>query len=183
MTVRIDVTANRKTRKWGQRALLARVLWAAVWPLFRCSPRPLWGWRRALLRLFGAQIGQGVHVYPTARVTMPWHLRIGDQAAVGDYARLYALGSITIGARATISQYAHLCAGTHDLCREDRALLKAPIVIGDEAWICADAFVGPNVTIGAAAVLGARAVAMRNLPAACTGVGNPMQVKSKPCQN
>ena len=179
MTVRIDVTMNRYTRSWRNREMLSRVLWSAAWPFFRLSPRPFWGWRRGMLRLFGAQIGADVHVYPTARITMPWHLEIGDQAAVGDRATLYALGPISIGARATVSQNAHLCAGTHDLRRADRPLVKAPIWIGADAWVCADAFVGPNVTIGANAVLGARAVAMKSLAAGRIGEGNPMQVRSR----
>lgn len=175
MTTRINVTATRRTRNYGSRETIARVLWALATPLFRFSPRPLWGWRRVLLRVFGAQIGQQVHVYPTVRISMPWNLWIEDGAALGDHAILYALGSITVGARATVSQYAHLCAGSHDLRRADRALIKAPIVIGDDAWICADAFVGPGVKIGAGAVLGARAVAMRDLATGGTGVGNPMR--------
>ncbi|MGJ8621362.1 MAG: acetyltransferase [Yoonia sp.] len=177
MSVDIDVTANRRRREWGFGVQVSRVLWAACQPLFRFSPRPCWGWRRVLLRLFGAQVGSEAHIYPTVRITMPWHLCIGAQAAVGDHARLYALGRIEIGARATVSQYAHLCAGTHDLTRADRALCKAPILVRDDAWVCADAFVGPGVIIGRGAVLGARAVAMRDLPDGSTGVGNPMQVK------
>ena len=160
--------------------MLARILWAAVWPVFRLSPRPFWGWRNMMLRLFGAQIGAQVHVYPTVRITMPWHLRIGDQTAIGDRVILYALGTVHIGARATVSQNAHLCAGTHDRHRADRPLVKALISIGDDAWICADAFVGPGVSIGAGAVLGARAVAMRDLQAGSVGIGNPMQVRLKP---
>lgn len=177
MTAHIDVTAARSRQSWGARVMIARVLWALCWPLFRLSPRPLWAWRRMILRVFGAQIGVQAHIYPTARISMPWHLEIGEQAAIGDHAILYALGRITIGARATVSQYAHLCAGSHDLQRPDRALIKAPIHIGQNAWICADAFVGPGVNVGARAIVGARAVAMRDLPADSTGIGNPMQIK------
>ncbi len=130
-----------------------------------------------MLRVFGAQIGAQVHVYPTAQITMPWHLRIGDQTAIGDHVILYALGQVHIGARVTISQYAHLCAGTHDRRQTHRPLVKAPVCVCDDAWICADAFVGPNVTIGTGAVLGARAVAMRDLQAGAVGFGNPMQVR------
>jgi len=179
MTARINVTANRSRRSWGNREMVKRVLWAAVWPLFRLSPRPFWGWRRGMLRLFGAQIGAQVHVYPTVRIAMPWHLQIADQAAIGDRVILYALGPIVIGARATVSQNAHLCAGTHDVRRADRPLVKARILVGADAWICADAFVGPNVSIGEGAILGARAVAMRSLAAGRIGEGNPMQERAE----
>jgi putative colanic acid biosynthesis acetyltransferase WcaF len=180
MTTRVDVTTNRTTRSWSNREMFARILWATAAPFFRFSPRPLWGWRRALLRVFGAQIGAQVHVYPSVRITVPWHLRIGDQSAIGDRVILYALGPIHIGARVTVSQNAHLCAGTHDRHRADRLLVKSPIRVGDDAWICADTFVGPGVSVGAGAVLGARAVAMRDLGADCVGFGNPMQVKAAP---
>ncbi len=180
MTTQVDVLANRRHREWGRRALLGRVLWAFCQPLFRFSPRQCWAWRVWLLRLFGAEIGKGAHIYPTVRIAIPWHLRIGDHVAIGDRAILYALGRIEIGDRATVSQYAHLCAGSHDLTDSARPLLRQPIIVGQDAWVCADAFIGPDVHIGKAAVLGARAVAMKDLPARSIGVGNPMQIRARP---
>lgn len=177
MTARVDIKQNRAQQNWTLRENLWRVLWAAAWPLFRFSPRPCWGWRRGILRLFGAQVGAGAHIYPNVAVTMPWHLRIGEEAAVGAHAVLYALGRITIRPRATVSQYAHLCAGSHDWRDPARPLTRPAIVIGADAWVCADAFVGPGVTIGDGAILGARAVAMRDLAPSHIGQGNPMQVR------
>ncbi len=177
MMTHIDVSANRSAQKYGFTTQLRRVMWALVSPLFRWSPRPLWGWRALILRIFGAQIGRGVHIYPSVRITMPWHLRIDDQAAVGAHAILYALGEIHIGARATVSQYAHLCAGSHDWRQPHRPLVTAKIRVCDDVWVCADAFVGPGVHIGTGAILGARAVAMKNLPKGHMGVGNPLQIR------
>lgn len=172
----IDVETNRSTAKWTRREQVGRVLWALTRPLFRWSPRPLWGWRRFLLRLFGARIGKGAQIYPTARITIPWNLVIGNDAAVGDGARLYALGPIAIGSRSTISQGAHLCAGTHDLDDPARTLLKLPIVVGDDAWVCADAFVGPGISIGDRSVAGARAVVVKDVPAGAVVAGNPAKL-------
>lgn len=169
----IDVASNRKAQKYSAATQAARVLWALAWPLFRLSPRPLWGWRRFLLRMFGAHIGQGVHIYPSVRITMPWNLHIGDQSAVGDRALLYNLGRLTIGRQVTISHQAHVCGGTHDYRAADFPLIKTPIVIGDGAWICADAFVGPGVTIGERAIVAARAAAMQDVPAGKIAAGNP----------
>ena len=168
--------ANRASRKWTPREQIGRVLWGLAWPLFRLSPRVFWGWRRLLLRVFGASVGRGVHVYPSVRITIPWNLDLGENCAVGDRAILYALGPITIGARATISQGAHLCAGTHDLTDPSRPLLKPPIQVGDDAWICADAFVGPGVRVGRGAIVGARAVTVRDVAEETTVVGNPARV-------
>lgn len=169
----IDVQTNRRTRNYGRREIMLRVLWGLVRPAFRFSPRIFWGWRRMLLRAFGARIGAEVHVYPTAHINMPWNLEIGEMAAVGDHAILYALGFIHIGPRATISQYAHLCAGTHDITRPDRPLLRLPISIGADAWIAAEAFVGPDVSIGANVIVGARAVVFKDIAPAHVVVGNP----------
>ncbi len=104
---------------------------------------------------------------------MPWNLTIGPQSAVGDGAILYALGPISLGSRVTVSQGAHLCAGTHDWTASDRPLLKPPIVIEADAWICADAFVGPGVTIGKSSIVGARAVVMKDVVPGIVVAGNP----------
>ena len=136
----------------------------------------MWGWRRGILRLFGAKIGRDVHIHSTVRIAIPWNLQIGHQTSIGERAILYSLGMITIGRSATISQYAHLCAGTHDYRRADMALLKPPIVIGDGAWICADAFVGPGVSIGDYAIVGARAVVAKSVLDGVIVIGNPARV-------
>jgi putative colanic acid biosynthesis acetyltransferase WcaF len=173
---RIDVEANRRAKKWTCREQFGRLLWGLACPLFRFSPRPFWAWRRGLLRFFGARVGSNVHIYPTVLVTIPWNLDIADYAAVGDRAILYALGTIRIGRGATVSQGAHLCAGTHDYIDAQMPLLKPPIVIGNEAWICADAFVGPGVTIGNRTIVGARAVIMKDAPESVILAGNPARV-------
>lgn len=173
---RADIGANRSRRSWTRRENAGRVLWSLAWPLFALSPRPLWGWRRWLLRRFGAVVGREVHIFPSVRITIPWNLTIGDQAAIGDRAILYALGPICLGARVTVSQGAHLCAGTHDWRRADRPLVKPPVTIGDDAWICADAFIGPGVSVGRHSIVGARAVAMRDVPAGKIVAGNPAVV-------
>lgn len=172
----LDVARNRGAIKWTRREQLGRILWTLASPLFRFSPRPFWGWRRGMLRLFGAQVGAHVHIYPTVNITIPWNLTLGDSCAVGDFAILYALGRITVGPRVTVSQYAHVCAGSHDLTRSDRPLTKPPIEIGADAWVAADAFVGPGVTIGAGAVVGARAVVMKNVSPGDIVVGNPARI-------
>ncbi len=172
----LKIKDNKATRKWTRYEMFLRVLWALVHPLFRYSPRILWFWRIWILRLFGASIGSDVHIHPTTMITLPWNLHIGSEASVGDRAVLYNLGLISIGAAATISQGAHLCAGTHDYLRADLPLLKLPITIGEGAWICADGFVGPGVKIGNYAILGARAVAMRDVDDWLIAVGNPAKV-------
>ncbi|HEX7009370.1 MAG TPA: WcaF family extracellular polysaccharide biosynthesis acetyltransferase [Phycisphaeraceae bacterium] len=150
----------------------------AVWmifgkPLFRASFHNWYGFRRFLLRLFGAKIGRDVTIRPTVNIEIPWQLEIHDRATVGDYAILYCLGKITIGRRSVISQYAHLCAGTHDYTDHRFQLIRSPITIGQDVWIGADAFIGPGVTVGSLAVVGARSSVYKNLAPAQVYVGNP----------
>jgi putative colanic acid biosynthesis acetyltransferase WcaF len=148
-------------------------------PLFLLSPRPFFGWRRLLLRLFGARIGRHVHIYGSAHIYLPWNLEIGDWSAIGEHALVYNLGLVRIGQNVTISQRAHLCAGTHDYTRPNLPLLKPPIRIGDQAWICADAFVGPGVTVGEGAVVGARAVVVADVGPWDVVAGNPARLLKK----
>lgn len=144
---------------------LRRFLWNAVaLLLFRPSPRPLHGWRSFLLRLFGAKIGRGVHVYPTVSIWAPWRLEIGDETGVGDHAILYSQAEICIGRRSVISQGAHLCAGTHDYTQPGFSLITRPITIGDHVWVAAEAFVHPGVTIPNGTVVAARSVVLKDLP-------------------
>jgi putative colanic acid biosynthesis acetyltransferase WcaF len=171
-----DISANRLAKKWSAIDQVRRSLWTVAWPLFRFSPRPLWSWRVFLLRLFGAAIDHDVHIHPTVCIEIPWNLQIGRYAAIGDRAIIYNLGMVKIGSATTISQGAHLCAGTHDYRRREFPLIKAPISVGKNVWICADAFVGPGVEVGDHAIVGARAVVMRNVVVGSIVAGNPAVV-------
>lgn len=169
----MDIDQNRAVRKWTRKELAGRVLWAACGPLFGWSPRLLWGWRRFLLRLFGASVGKNVHIHPSVRIFIPWNLEIGDWSSVGFDALLYNLGLLKIGEKVTVSQRAHLCGGSHDFRDPAMPLTKAPITIGNEAWICADAFVGPGVMVGARAIVAARAMTVKDVEADAIVGGNP----------
>jgi len=176
----LDINANRAATKYTRREQVLRLLWGLVGkPLFRLSPRPCFAWRRLVLRLFGARVGRQVHVYPTTVIYFPWNLQVGDWSAIGEQALVYNLGAVTIGERVTVSHRAHLCAGTHDFRDPAMPLLKPPITIADQAWVCADAFVGPGVTVGAGAVVGAQAVAMRHVAPWTIVAGNPARVVGK----
>lgn len=172
----LNIDNSRSLRPYSWYEYLGRVLWALISPLFRFSPRPLFGWRRILLRLFGARVGHRAHVYPSARIYLPWNLSLGDEASIGEWALVYNLGSVTIGKQATVSHRAHICAGTHDYSDPTLPLLRQPIKIGAYAWVCADAFVGPNICVGKGAIVGAAAVVVRDVPAWHIVAGNPARV-------
>lgn len=152
-------------------------LWGVGSLLFRWSPVAAHGWRRWLLRRFGAAIGQGVEVDPTVRISRPWNLSIGDRTRIAHEAILDSIGPIRVGAEVMISQYANLCAGDHDYRDARMDVLPAPIEIGDRAWIAADAFIGPNTTIGPGALLAARSSAFGTLPAEQVCIGEPARAR------
>ena len=179
MLTALDITANRKSVKYARSEQVRRVLWLVLRPLFRWSPRPFFFWRAFLLRSMGARVGKDVHIYGSATIYFPWKLAIGDNSSIGEGAIVYNLGPITIGANATISQRAHLCAGTHDYTRSDMRLEKPPITIGDQAWVCAEAFIGPGVTISEGAVIAARAVVVKDVEAWHVVAGNPAKCIKK----
>lgn len=167
-------TKTRQPSPWSFREKVGRVLWWFVQAtLFRWSFHSWYRWRVLLLRLFGAKVDGTVRVRPTVRIEIPWNLVLEPGVIVGDRVILYSLATITLRARSMISQYAHLCAGTHDHTRFSMPLITAPIIVEEDAWVAADAFVGPGVIVGRGAVLGARACAFRDVPPWKVCVGNP----------
>lgn len=159
-----------------RRLVLLRWLWLFVQStLFRWSPRPCHGFRARLLKLFGADIPvpSQVVIFPTAKVTFPWRLHLEPRSMVGRHVTIYNLGQVTLQHGANISQNVHLCAGTHDFNQWSMPLLTPPITIGRNAWISADVFIGPGVTIGELCVVGARSVVIKDMPAKMICVGNP----------
>ena len=170
----LDIEANRRSRKWSPKELLGRLLWDIVQiPCFQWIPRQLWWIRNSVLRLFGASIGPNVQIHPSVRIAIPWNLKVAANSSIGDRAIIYNLGPITMGENVSISQQAHLCAGSHDFTKPDLPLIKSPIVVEDGVWVCADAFVGPGVSIGKLAIIGARAVITKDVDAYSIMVGNP----------
>lgn len=153
---------------------MSRVVWNVVYIcFFRFTPKPLHAWRAFLLRLFGAQVGKGVHVYPKVTIWAPWNLDLKDECGIANHVTLYSQGKISIGKRAVISQGAHLVAGTHDYTKLGFPLYTKPITIGDYVWIAADSFIHPGVTIGEGAVIGARSVVTKNMPSWMVCSGHP----------
>ncbi|MEB3229838.1 MAG: hormogonium polysaccharide biosynthesis acetyltransferase HpsU [Leptolyngbyaceae bacterium] len=131
------------------------------------------GIRIFILRLFGANIGQGVVIRPSARFLYPWNITIGDHSWIGDDAFFYSLDAITIGSHAVVSQKSYLCTGSHDITHPEFRLQIAPITIGNGAWVATDCFVGPGVTIGANAVIGSRSSVFKDMPAGQVCLGSP----------
>jgi putative colanic acid biosynthesis acetyltransferase WcaF len=158
----------------SRRNQAARALWGVVWILlFRPSPKILYGWRRFLLRLFGARLGRGAVVHASVRVFAPWNLEMGEYACLSHFIDCYCVDRISIGAYATVSQYSFLCSASHDHRHFEMPLITKPVEIGAHAWVAADVFVAPGVEIGEGAVVQARSTVLDDVPAWTIAAGHP----------
>ena len=141
----------------------------------------MYGFRRFLLRLFGARIGKGVLVRPSVRVTYPWNISIGDYSWIGDEVVLYSLGRIVIGSNCVISQRSYLCAGTHDHGLLTFDISSDEIVVEDQVWVATDVFVAPGLRIGRGCVVGARSSVFTSLEAGYVCFGSPAVIRYPRC--
>jgi putative colanic acid biosynthesis acetyltransferase WcaF len=157
----------------GRSAIVVQLWWFVQSTFFACSPQFAYRFRCWLLRCFGARIGNGVIIRPTVTITYPWKVSIGDNAWIGDDAVLYSLGDIEIGANAVVSQRSYLCASDHDYTEPDFPIRAFKITIGEQAWVAADVFIAPGVTIGAGAVIGARSSVFKDMPPGMVCFGYP----------
>lgn len=160
-------------RDWYPRKLLWEICWRL---LYRTSPRQLVGFRRWLLRKFGAKVAATANLRPSSKVWHPWIFEIGEHSCLADGVIVYNLGPVHIGDHTVLSQDAYICAGTHDYTVPSLPLQRPTIRIGSGVWICAKAFIGPGVTIADNALIGACAVVTRDVPAGVIAAGNPAKV-------
>jgi putative colanic acid biosynthesis acetyltransferase WcaF len=177
----LDAGEHRRNDNYGKGDFLRRLLWIPAKVLLRVIPRFLYGLRNAILRLYGAKIGQRVRIYPSVRIIFPWTLDIGDDVTIGDEVKLYGLGPIRIGDSTMVSQGVHFCAGTHDYHFSNLPLLKPEIRVGRAVWICADSFIGPGVNVGDFCIIGARSVVIKDIEPMKIAAGNPARaIRERP---
>ena len=156
------------------RPKLVEAMWYLLKCLFFLSPLP-WPspFKCALLRLFGATIGKGVVIKPRVNIHFPWKLNVGDFAWIGEEVFVLNFEPVTIGAHCCISQRAFLCTGNHDYRQPEMPYRNQPIIVEEGAWVGAQVFVAPGVTIGAEAVITAGSVVTKNQPERMVCGGNP----------
>lgn len=153
---------------------IIRGAWNMTWlALASWTPPFAHPWRRLLLRAFGAKIEGKSDVRGSARVWYPPNLHMEPNCIIADRAICYNMAQVTMRKGAIVSQGAHLCGGSHDICDPDFQLITGSIELKENSWVAAEAFVGPNVIIGKNTVLGARGVAFKSLDDNYVYAGNP----------
>ena len=179
MTQRVDIAQYKNAL--SRRHQIVRLVWGIVWP---CAtwflPRSAgMGWKRMLLRAFGARVASTANVYSSAKVYYPANLVMEDYSCLASDVDCYNVAPITIGEQATVSQGAYLCTASHDITDPKNHLVTAPIVIESQAWIGAKAYVAMGVTIGEGAVVGATASVYKDVEPWTVVGGNPAKFIKK----
>lgn len=177
----IKIDLSRYHNSLSRKHQLIRLLWGITWGVFvRPLPRSIGlGWKRFLLRLFGAKIHPTASIYSSAKIYYPSNLIMEAYSCLASDVNCYNVDIVHIGANTTISQGAFLCTASHDITNPLNPLITAPIIIEDQAWIAADAFVGMGVIIGQGAVVGARAAVFKDVESWTVVGGNPAQFIKK----
>ena len=157
----------------GRNALFVQFWWIVQSLLVKPLPQACYPLRRIILRAFGARIGKKVLIRPGVEITFPWKVSIGDYSWIGDDVTLYSLGPITIGRHTVISQHSYVCAADHDYALESFPIRQRPVHVGNEVWVASHCWIGPDVTLGDGAVIGARSTVTRDMPPGMVCVGSP----------
>lgn len=171
--MRINQT-SRTSSPWRFTAKIKMLLWEYIWVLFcRWTPKPFNKWRVFWLKMFGAKIVGAPFVHQRAIIQIPWNLILHDGACIGDRAIIYTLDIIEIKKNATVAQEVYLCTGSHDFSNEIRPLVTSSIVIYENAFVGARAFILPGVTIGQNSIVGAGSIVTKSIESNSVVVGNP----------
>lgn len=181
MSDEIKIDISRYHNALSRKHQLTRLLWTIVWGIFaRPFPRSLGsGWKRFLLRLFGAKIDATAVVYSSAKVYYPANLIMERNSCLASDVNCYNVALIRIGANTTVSQGAYLCTASHDIAHPLNPLITAPVIIEDQAWVAVNAYIGMGVTIGQGAVVGARSCVFKDVEPWTVVGGNPAKFIKK----
>ena len=171
---RIDLT--KSITPLDRHTKIRRGIWQyLVKPCYRLIPGKRSCLRIAILRAMGAQIGKNCLIQQRVDILIPWNLTLSDCVVLAHDVRILNFTTVQIDSMTVISQYAHLCTGTHDTTHPHFPLVFNPIKISAESWVASGAFIGPGVTLGRGCVIGANSAVTKDMPEWAICAGNPCQ--------
>jgi putative colanic acid biosynthesis acetyltransferase WcaF len=175
------MVVNEYKNRLSWQNILGRALWNIVYFfLFRPFGTKIFcRWRNFILCCFGAQIHSRAGVYSSAKIWCPWKLEMKENAWIGPGVNCYNADWIRLGKNVTISQGTYLCTASHDITNSQNLLITAPIIVEEQSWIAAEAFIMMGVTIGQGAVVGARACVFKDVEPWTVVGGNPAKFIKK----
>lgn len=160
---------------------LKRMLWAITWtiltkPFPRNTARR---WKILLLRMFGAKVNSTCTIYSRSKIYIPWNLVMEEYSCIASDVIIENAATVTLGAYSIVSQYSYLCTATHDIRDNDFPQYSKPIALGRRSWVAARCFIGPGVTIGEGAVVGASSSVFKGVEPWTVVGGNPARIIGK----
>lgn len=178
---KLTIDLSGYENRLGRKHQAVRMLWNILWPLTTWFlPRSLgMGWKRSLLRMFGANVHPTAQVYSSARIYFPANLTMEAYSCLADGVECYNVAPVTVGAHSTISQGSLLCTASHDITDSHHRLVTAPIMIEDQVWIGARAYIGMGVVVRQGAVVGATASVYKTVEPWTVVGGNPARFIKK----
>lgn len=127
--------------------------------------------RELLAQLTGQPVPDTVRVFPPIYADFGKNIHLGENVFINDCCHFQDHGGITLGDGCQIGHGVVFATLNHGLAPEDRqTTYPAPIVLGRNVWVGANATILQGVTIGDNAVVAAGAVVTKDV-AANTVVG------------
>jgi putative colanic acid biosynthesis acetyltransferase WcaF len=170
-----NVDLSKYEHRFSYKNKIARAIWN-IFSLFIFRPfgsNLFNSWRNIVLKIFGAKVGKGSIIHANVKIWAPWNLEVGEYTCLGQNVDCYNQGKISIGSNTTISQKSYLCASTHDISDPKNNLILKPIIIDNQVWVAAGAFIGPGVYLKEGAVVGATSSVFKNVEPWTVVGGNP----------
>jgi len=122
-------------------------------------------------------VDEGFGLFPPFHTDCGINIKVGKNVIINSGCSFQDQGGIIIGNGVLIGHQVVLATLNHALDPNNRGSMHpAPIVIGNNVWIGANATVLPGVTIGDGAVIAAGAVVNRDVPANVVVGGVPAKI-------
>ncbi|HEV8455841.1 MAG TPA: acyltransferase, partial [Gemmatimonadales bacterium] len=136
--------------------------------------------RRILAPHIFARLGKNFKCFQNVEFSFGYNLEVGDDVVVHRNVLLDDRGGITLGNRVSISDYANIYSHTHSIV-DQKDVTNARTVLEDDVRITYHATVLAGVRVGRNAMVGANAVATKDVRPYHVNVGIPAKsIRVKP---
>jgi len=136
--------------------------------------------RRILAKHLFARVGKNFKCFQFVEFSYGYNMEVGDDCVIHRHVLLDDRGGITLGNRVSISDYANIYSHTHSIV-DQKEVTNARTVLEDDVRITYHATVLAGVRVGRNAMVGAVAVATKNVRPYHVNVGIPAKsIRIKP---
>jgi acetyltransferase-like isoleucine patch superfamily enzyme len=162
-----------------QYAIRKPLIW--FWQMFDRSPLGLNHWlgfrfRCMLGRHIFKHLGKHVRIFHNVEFTYGYNLTIEDNCTIHKNVMLDDRGGLILREGTSVSDYANIYSHTHDINKQADVTNK-PTELGPRARVTYHGTVLAGANVGEDAMLGAMALATRDVPEKSVSVGIPARVK------